>query len=147
MFCNTLDTGGEFSNTPENGVHYVEKGQSRRWLGIKQSQNLKGDWPIWELRNIFVGIDLGDKNSVARIAVDRGKIWELRNIFVGIDLGDKNSVARIAVDRGKAERYGFVNNAPGRARLCEEVKRRAGAGNGQGMDGLGSLGMWVCVSR
>jgi hypothetical protein len=40
---------------------------------------------------------------------------ELRNIFVGIDLGDKNSVARIAVDRGKAERYGFVNNAQGRA--------------------------------
>jgi hypothetical protein len=25
------------------GVHYVEKGQSRPWLGIKQSQNLKGN--------------------------------------------------------------------------------------------------------
>jgi len=56
---------------------------------------------------------------------------ELRNIFVGIDLGDKNSVARIAVDRGKAERYGFVNNAEGRARLFEEVKRRAAAVNGK----------------
>ena len=56
---------------------------------------------------------------------------ELSNIFVGIDLGDKNSVARIAVDRGKAERYGFVNNAEGRARLFEEVKRRAAAVNGK----------------
>lgn len=52
-----------------------------------------------------------------------------KHIFVGIDLGDKNSVARIAVDREKSERFGFVNTRAGRARLIEEVKRRAqGAG-------------------
>jgi len=50
---------------------------------------------------------------------------EVRHIFVGIDLGDKNSVARIAVDREKSERIGFVNNRHGRARLFGEVKRRA----------------------
>jgi len=49
----------------------------------------------------------------------------VKHIFVGIDLGDKNSVARIAVDREKTERFGFVNNRRGRARLFEEVKRRA----------------------
>lgn len=49
----------------------------------------------------------------------------VNNIFVGIDWGDKNSVARIAVDREKSERFGFVNNRRGRARLFEEVKRRA----------------------
>lgn len=53
---------------------------------------------------------------------------QVRHIFVGIDLGDKNSVARIAVDREKSERLGFVNNRRGRGRLFEEVKRRAKAG-------------------
>jgi len=46
----------------------------------------------------------------------------MRHIFVGIDLGDKNSVARIAVDRDKSERFGFVNDVRGRARLFEKVK-------------------------
>jgi transposase len=56
----------------------------------------------------------------------------VRHIFVGIDLGDKNSVARIARDREKAERYGFVNDRRGRRRLFEEVKRRAAeAGGGE----------------
>ena len=55
---------------------------------------------------------------------------QVRHIFVGIDLGDKNSVARIAIDREKAERYGFVNNRGGRRRLFEEVKRRAGEAGG-----------------
>ena len=50
---------------------------------------------------------------------------EVRHIFVGIDLGDKNSVARMAVDREKSERFGFVNNREGRARLFREVKARA----------------------
>jgi transposase len=49
----------------------------------------------------------------------------VKHIFVGIDLGDKNSVARVAVEREKSERIGFVNNRRGRARLFEEVKRRA----------------------
>ena len=49
----------------------------------------------------------------------------VRHIFVGIDLGDKNSVARIAVDREKAERLGFLNEHRGRARLFEKVKRKA----------------------
>src|SRR5438132_3782601 len=49
----------------------------------------------------------------------------MRHIFVGIDLGDKNSVARIAVDREKSERFGFVNNRAGRTRLIREVKRRS----------------------
>jgi transposase len=49
----------------------------------------------------------------------------MNHIFVGIDLGDKNSVARIAVNREKTERLGFVNNRRGRARLFEELKRRA----------------------
>src|SRR5262249_15792089 len=48
-----------------------------------------------------------------------------RHIFVGIDLGDKNSVARIAVDRDKSERFGFLNSRKGRARLFREVKRRS----------------------
>lgn len=49
---------------------------------------------------------------------------QVRHIFVGIDLGDKNSVARIGIDREKSERYGFVNTRAGRARLLGEVKRR-----------------------
>jgi transposase len=49
----------------------------------------------------------------------------VKHIFVGIDLGDKNSVARIAMDREKSERFGFVNNRQGRARLFREVKRHA----------------------
>src|SRR5688572_4831986 len=49
---------------------------------------------------------------------------QVRHIFVGIDQGDKNSVARIAVDREKSDRLGFVNNRAGRARLFREVKRR-----------------------
>jgi transposase len=49
----------------------------------------------------------------------------VNHIFVGIDLGDKNSVARIAVNREKTERYGFVNDRRGRRRLFEEVKQRA----------------------
>jgi transposase len=50
---------------------------------------------------------------------------QVRHIFVGIDLGDKNSVARIGVDREKSERFGFVNSRQGRARLFREVKNRA----------------------
>lgn len=50
---------------------------------------------------------------------------KLRHIFVGIDLGDKKSVARIAVDREKNERFEFINNHGGRARLFEVVKRKA----------------------
>jgi transposase len=50
---------------------------------------------------------------------------QVRHIFVGIDLGDKNSVARIAEDREKSERFGFVNNRQGRARLFREAKGRA----------------------
>jgi len=49
----------------------------------------------------------------------------VNHIFVGIDLGDKNSVARIAMNREKTERWGFVNTHRGRARLFEEVRRRA----------------------
>jgi transposase len=50
---------------------------------------------------------------------------QVRHIFVGIDLGDKNSVARIAVDREKSERFGFTNTKAGRSRLLREVKKRA----------------------
>jgi transposase len=50
---------------------------------------------------------------------------QLRHIFVGIDLGDKNSVARIAVDREKSERLGFVNTRQGRARLFREAKKKS----------------------
>src|SRR6185436_7790152 len=53
-----------------------------------------------------------------------------KHIFVGIDLGDKNSVARIAVDREKSERFGFVNTRAGRARLFGEVKRRSAQAGG-----------------
>ncbi len=49
----------------------------------------------------------------------------MKHIFVGIDLGDKNSVARIAVDREKSERFSFINNRRGRARLLQEVKATA----------------------
>ena len=55
----------------------------------------------------------------------------LKHIFVGIDLGDKNSVGRIAVDREKTERFGFVNNRRGRARLFSEAKRRAQEAGGR----------------
>lgn len=54
----------------------------------------------------------------------------MNHIFVGIDLGDKNSVARIAVNLEKSERFGFVNNGQGRARLFGEVKRRAQQASG-----------------
>jgi transposase len=47
------------------------------------------------------------------------------HIFIGIDLGDKNSVTRIATDREKSERFTFVNNRSGRARLFREAKRRS----------------------
>jgi transposase len=55
---------------------------------------------------------------------------QVRHIFVGIDLGDKNSVARTAVDREKTERFGFVNNRQGRARLFGEAKRKAAQAGG-----------------
>jgi len=48
-----------------------------------------------------------------------------RYIFAGIDLGDKNSVARIAIDRNSSQRFGFVNTRSGRERLFREVKRRS----------------------
>lgn len=51
-------------------------------------------------------------------------------IFVGIDLGDKNSVARIAVNREKSERLGFVNTRGGRARLFKELNRHADQAGG-----------------
>jgi transposase len=47
------------------------------------------------------------------------------HIFIGIDLGDKNSVTRMGVDREKSERFGFVNNRSGRRRLFQEAKRRS----------------------
>lgn len=56
----------------------------------------------------------------------------MRHIFVGIDLGDKSSVARIATDRENSERFGFINTHSGRARLFKEAKRRSqAAGNAQ----------------
>ena len=55
---------------------------------------------------------------------------ELRHIFVGIDLGNKNSVARMALDLEKSERLGFVNSGQARKRLFREVKRRAEAAGG-----------------
>jgi transposase len=55
---------------------------------------------------------------------------QVRHIFVGIDLGDKNSVARIAQDQEKSERFKFVNNRAGRARLFEELKKRSRAAAG-----------------
>jgi len=52
----------------------------------------------------------------------------MRHIFVGIDLGDKKSVARIGIDNNKgSERLGFVNTRAGRGRLFSEVKRRSQA--------------------
>jgi transposase len=48
-----------------------------------------------------------------------------KHIFVGIDLGDKNSVGRLALDLEKSQRYGFINTRAGRARLLGEAKRRA----------------------
>src|SRR5262245_39953026 len=86
------------STPPFQGVHYVEKRPVSGLALSKTEPNLlKGDWPIM-----------------------------VNHIFVGIDLGDKNSVARIAVNRDKTERWGFVNDCRGRARLFEELKRRAG---------------------
>jgi hypothetical protein len=50
----------------------------------------------------------------------------MRHIFVGIDLGDKRSVARIGIDNQEgSERLGFVNTRAGRARLFKEVKQRS----------------------
>ena len=49
----------------------------------------------------------------------------VRHIFVGIDLEDKNSVARIALDQEKSQQQAFINNRQGRARLLEQVKRQA----------------------
>jgi transposase len=55
----------------------------------------------------------------------KGDWTVVKHIFVGIDLGDKNSVARIAIDRQASERIGFVNNRAGRERLFGEIRRRA----------------------
>jgi len=52
----------------------------------------------------------------------------VNHIFVGIDLGDKNSVARIAMDQNRGQRFGFVNDRRGRERLFERVKREAEQG-------------------
>jgi transposase len=55
----------------------------------------------------------------------------MRHIFVGIDLGDKRSVARIGIDNQKSsERLGFVNTRAGRARLFKEVKQRSQSAGG-----------------
>ena len=54
-----------------------------------------------------------------------------RHIFVGIDLGDKKSVARIGIDNQEGnERLGFVNTRSGRSRLFKEVKRQSQAAGG-----------------
>ena len=67
-----------------------------------------------------------------------------KHIFVGIDLGDKNSVARIAVDREKSERFGFVNNRGGRARLFEEAEAAGRTGGRRAnCDGLRSISLRV----
>ena len=55
---------------------------------------------------------------------------QVRHIFVGIDLGDKNSVARIAIERENSVRVGFTNTRAGRARLFAEVNRRSEAAEG-----------------
>lgn len=55
---------------------------------------------------------------------------EEKHIFVGIDLGDKNSVARIAENLKKSERFGFVNSRAGRRRLFSEVRKRADQAGG-----------------
>jgi transposase len=55
---------------------------------------------------------------------------QVRHIFVGIDLGDKNSVARIGLDREKSERFSFLNDHRGRARLFAELEKRAAAAGG-----------------
>jgi transposase len=47
------------------------------------------------------------------------------HIFVGIDLGDKNSVARIAKDLEKSERFKFINNRSGRERLLKHLRDRS----------------------
>jgi transposase len=55
----------------------------------------------------------------------------IRHIFVGIDLGDKKSVARIGIDNQEgSERLGFVNTRAGRARLFKEVKQRSQTAGG-----------------
>jgi transposase len=54
----------------------------------------------------------------------------VKHIFVGIDLGDKNSVGRIAGDREKGDRFSFLNNRAGRTRLFAELKKRAAAAGG-----------------
>jgi len=54
-----------------------------------------------------------------------------RTIFVGIDLGDKKSVARIATERGSSERMSFVNTRSGRARLLRDLKRRSQDGGAE----------------
>ena len=70
----------------------------------------------------------------------------VNHIFVGIDLGDKNSVSRMGVDREKTERFGFVNSRRGRARLFREAKRRSEqAGGGEDHHGLRGLVVWVCA--
>jgi len=54
----------------------------------------------------------------------------VNHIFVGIDLGDKNSVARIALQQERGQRVGFVNDRRGRERLFERVKRQADEAGG-----------------
>ena len=49
----------------------------------------------------------------------------VNHIFVGIDLGDKNSVARIAENQERGQRFGFVNDRRGRERLFEKAKGQA----------------------
>jgi hypothetical protein len=73
---------------------------------------------------------------------------DVRQIFVGIDLGDKNSVARIAVDREKSERFGFVNNRAGASAFVERGETTIGrSGRGDDRDGIRSIGVRIRTER
>ena len=49
----------------------------------------------------------------------------VNHIFVGIDLGDKNSIARIGVNRESSHRLSFLNSRAGRGRLFVGLEKRA----------------------
>jgi hypothetical protein len=70
-----------------------------------------------------------------------------KHIFIGIDLGDKNSVTRIAVDREKSERFTFVNNRQGRGRLFREAKRRSDEAGGAKIIMAYEASSWALVNK
>ena len=73
---------------------------------------------------------------------------QVRHIFVGNDLGDKISVARIALDQEKSERFKFFNNRAGQSAAVQRTEEQSVYRRGSAdRDGLRGLQLWFHPAR